>query len=67
MRDEMFPKGTTIYSRDGKLKGITTGGQRMCQLHGCTGMRIAVRWSDGKLTYPCSKGIVAKRKRWQIG
>ena len=66
MRDEMFTKGTTIYSRDGKMKGVATGGQRRCQLHGCTGMRIAVRWPDGKLTYPCSKGI-AKRKRWQIG
>jgi hypothetical protein len=67
MRDSMFEKGTAVYSRDGKLKGTTTGAQHHCKLHGCTGMRIAVRWPDGKHTFPCSKGIVAKRGRWQIG
>lgn len=67
MRDSMFEKGTVIYSRTGKLKGVATGSQQTCRLSGCTGLRISVRWPDGKHTFPCSKGIVAKRGRWQIG
>ena len=67
MRDSMFKKGTPIYSHNGRLRGVTTGAQHKCALSGCTGMRISVRWPDGKHTFPCSKGIVAKRGRWQIG
>ena len=65
--DDMLTKGTMIWSRDGKQAGVATGGQHLCRLHGCTGVRIAVRWPDGRHTFPCSKGIVAKRGRWQIG
>lgn len=53
-----YPKGTTIISRDGKLKGKTTGGFRQCRLEGCCGIRIGVRWKrDGKMTWPCSRGM----------
>ncbi len=65
--DTMFERDTAILSRDGKLTGITTGSQYLCRLHGCGGMRIAVRWPDGKHTFPCSKGIVAKGGKWRIG
>jgi len=65
--DDMFEKGTAIYSRDGKLAGIVTGARYPCRLEGCSGMRISVRWPDGKHTFPCSKGIVARKGRWQIG
>lgn len=37
-------------------RGITTGGTRRCQMDGCSGERIAVRWSNNKITYPCSRG-----------
>jgi hypothetical protein len=67
MKDSMFTKGTEIYSRDGKLKGVATGAQQRCRLAGCTGLRITVRWPAGNHTHPCSKGIVARDGRWQIG
>jgi hypothetical protein len=47
-----------VYSADRTEAGVRTGGSRLCSMHGCTGMRIAVRWPDGKLTYPCTKGLV---------
>lgn len=46
-----------VISRNGKSKGRMTGGVRICQLAGCTGICYAVRWTDGKLSYPCSKGL----------
>jgi hypothetical protein len=46
-----------VISRDGKSIGKVTGGERHCQMDGCTGMRIGVRWNDGKLTFPCTKGM----------
>ena len=63
------PKDSVILSTDGKMKGIVTGGQRRCRMEGCPGMRIATRWPDGKLTLPCSRGLVfdKKRKAWKIG
>lgn len=50
-------KGTPVYSRDGKLRGETTGAFRRCTLEGCGGERVYIRWPDGRLTYPCSKGL----------
>jgi len=46
-----------IISRNGSEAGKLTGGTRKCQVSGCTGICYAVRWQDGKLTYPCSKGL----------
>lgn len=37
--------------------GIPTGSTRECKLEGCSGVRIAVRWPDGELTWPCSRGM----------
>jgi hypothetical protein len=58
-----------ILSRDGKSTGTTTGSRQTCRLSGCTGIRITVRWKDGKHTYPCTKGLVATKKPgvWRIG
>jgi hypothetical protein len=57
----IYPKGTVITSRDGKEKGQATGTVRRCMLEGCGGIRIGVRWPDGKLTWPCSVAINDKR------
>lgn len=46
-----------IYSADGATFGLKTGGARRCQMEGCRGESIAVRWQDGKLTYPCTMGL----------
>lgn len=51
-----FKAGNTVTSRDGE-KGKTTGSHNLCQMSGCNGLRIGTRWADGKLTYPCTKGM----------
>ena len=50
-----------VYARDGRKSGRIVGGGDFCRLEGCTGVRISVRWPDGKLTRPCSKGL--KRRK----
>lgn len=59
-----FP--TTVLSRDGHTEGKPTGGTRSCTLEGCRGNRIGVRWPDGKLTWPCSKGMSNNGSTWKI-
>lgn len=48
-----------IYSSDGLVFGVKTGGMRRCGLEGCRGTKLGVRWPDGKLTYPCTVGLVS--------
>lgn len=54
--------GTPVYP-EGKIgePGYATGATRICQLDGrknerppCGGICIAVKWPDGKLSYPCT-------------
>jgi hypothetical protein len=57
-----------IWSQDGREYGERTGGTRRCPLEGCTGLRIYVRWPDGRITYPCTKGLIERSDgTWQIG
>jgi hypothetical protein len=51
-------KNKTILSRDGLLKGVTTGAAHRCKMEGCTGLRLTTRWPDGNITHPCTKGLV---------
>ena len=57
-----FPRGTKVRSRKTKgekqMTGITTGGTRRCGMLECPGTLIGVRWPDGKMTWPCTKGMV---------
>lgn len=47
----------TMLSRDGGKNGLIMNlASRRCQMEGCTGHRIHVKWEDGRSTYPCSKG-----------
>jgi len=57
-----------VRSRDGALKGRVTSWTRHCQLEGCSGRLIGVRWPDGTLTYPCSKGMEGtdEEDTWKI-
>ncbi len=57
---------TIVRSRDGKLQGVVTGATRRCTLEGCVGQRLGVRWPDGKITWPCTKGMEFKNNAWQI-
>ena len=45
-----------VYSRNGRTWGVVVG-SRHCTLEGCCGVRYCVRWTDGKRTWPCSKGM----------
>jgi hypothetical protein len=54
-------------SGKGIVRGVLTGSERSCSMEGCTGRRLGVRWPDGKLTWPCTKGMLFEpRKGWQI-
>jgi hypothetical protein len=50
-------RGTVVWARGLKHKGKATGGTRQCQLEGCGSIRVGVRWPDGKLTWPCFRGM----------
>jgi hypothetical protein len=54
-------KDNRIYARDGKTVGYFTGGTRPCTMEGCHGERLGVRWKDGTLTFPCSRGTKSRR------
>jgi hypothetical protein len=62
----MVHSGEKVLSRDKKHIGFTTGAVRHCALEGCRGLRIVVKWQDGKITYPCSAGMDRKDNVWQI-
>ena len=47
-----------VLGRDGKILGFPTGASYPCSQEGCTGRRIVVRWQDGRITRPCTKGLV---------
>lgn len=56
-----------VYARNGRMCGRIVGGRDVCTLEGCPGFRISVRWPDGKLTRPCSRGLkVRKDGHYQI-
>lgn len=50
-------EGQTVYGVYEEHVGETTGGTRRCGLTSCTGRRIATRWENGNLTYPCEQGM----------
>jgi len=62
-RDEI---DRAVHARDGRTIGHTLGGKRPCALEGCRGMRMSVRWPDGKLTYPCTDGMSWDGEAWWI-
>lgn len=58
-RFESSVPANRVYSTNGSTFGSKTGGARGCGLDGCGGRRIGVRWPDGKITYPCTAGLVS--------
>ena len=50
-------KGQPLRSSTGKTIGAFTGHTKACTLGGCRGVRLRVKWPDGKYTWPCSKGL----------
>lgn len=62
------PTAKFVYSKDGKNKGILTGGERACPLEGCSGVRLRTKWPDGRITWPCTEGMetTVRDKQWII-
>jgi len=62
-------KDIKVHSRGGESTGKTTGRHRLCHLEGCRGLRLSVKWPDGKTTFPCTDGMIwdEKKKEWKIG
>lgn len=65
--DLLRRRGVEIESRSGEEVGLTNGNWRACHMEGCKGVRLSVRWPDGRYTYPCSKGLIWHVNRWRIG
>ncbi len=60
--------GTAVWSRDGGERGVTLGWAPR-EYHGEAGysLRVAVRWPDGSVTWPCEAGLTLDaRNRWVI-
>jgi hypothetical protein len=49
-----------VYDREGKDIGLPTGAEYPCSMEGCRGRRIVIKWPDGKITRPCSKGMTVR-------
>lgn len=57
-----------VFSTDGSTLGVLTGGGRRRRMVACLRRSLVVRWQDGKLTYPCSNGLIDHSSRsLQIG
>jgi hypothetical protein len=56
-----------IISRDGKMTGTPTGASCRCNMEGCRGTRISIKWPNGKNTRPCTKGLeLVSHGVWKI-
>lgn len=40
------------------VRGTYTGLDRPCLVIGCHGWRVQIRWPDGSVTWPCSRGLM---------
>jgi hypothetical protein len=60
----MPSKEMAVFGRRGtraaRIKGRIVG-DRDCNLESCRGVRFAVRWPNGKLTWPCTRGMEVTR------
>lgn len=49
-----------VFDQAGTTAGLATGANHACRMDGCSGQRVSVRWPDGALTFPCSRGLIAR-------
>lgn len=62
------PATVIVYNGDASQKGVAKAAGYSCQMEGCTGKRLAVKWPDGSVTRPCTKGMFTRPDgSWQIG
>lgn len=59
--------GVPVFARGAKkATGKTTSSTMRCQLKGCGGIRVCVKWDNGRKTWPCSKGMRRNKNNWRI-
>jgi hypothetical protein len=46
-----------IWNAQNTAQGTFTGEERPCRVKGCRGWRVQIRWPDGSVTWPCSRGF----------
>lgn len=49
-----------VYSKDGTEVGVNITTPYRCRMEGCLGMKMTVKWPDGKYTRPCTKGMFTR-------
>jgi hypothetical protein len=65
-RDEdEYANGKKVWDRGHKKFGVIVG-TRYCQMEGCNGLRLITKWSNGRRTMPCTKGMRLKNGEWEI-
>ncbi len=61
---EHFKSGLEVFGKSAMhkplLHGLTTGSYHNCSMAGCTGVRLSVKWDDGKHSFPCTKGMTLR-------
>lgn len=61
-------QSTSVFNKDATIEGKAGASRYRCQMEGCTGQRMTVKWPDGKVTRPCTKGMFTRPDgAWQIG
>lgn len=57
---------TKIWDREQKELGIILNSSYVCRARECDGVRLRVRWQDGKITYPCTRAMSTNDKGEKI-
>lgn len=66
-------RGVRVYAAGlSKDYGIATGSTHKCQLAGCRGVRVTVKWDPflgPRITHPCSHSLFEgpEQETWRIG
>lgn len=56
-----------VWNREHTECGIPTQTVQNCRMESCRSERIGVRWPDGKITWPCMRGMdTSSPTDWQI-
>lgn len=65
--DKFMEEGQVVWNRGRTQFGKPTGSEHRCQLAGCNGVRVAVKWPDNKISFPCSRGLIPDGPNMRIG
>ncbi len=55
-----IPAGSRVYNHAETEYGLTTGAAYPCQLEGCPGVRVVVRWPGRQYAHPCTRSLTRR-------